>query len=137
MKLAVLPLGFFVCFVLNVLLVSFDMLERTILSFIFSYIYSLFNRFFEIFSYRHLKKNNNFFLFWWSLRNELEKVNVKRYTKNDQPDLHIKSSISVSEFLNPILWTIIWPQQIFCGLMLIRTTIHYNWMHRLSLAVST
>ena len=79
-----------------------------------------------------------FFLFWWSLRNELEKVGVKGYTKNDRPDLHMKSSISVPAFLVSHLWMIIRLQQIFrWSLKLIRMMIHYDWMYRQSVTVST
>src|SRR6266498_5540536 len=121
MELAFLAFGLFVFFVFNVpQFLSISWRELSFLLFFLTFC-GLFDRFFEIFSYRHLKGNNNFFfLFWRSLRNELEKVGVKGYTKNDRPDLHMKSSISVLTFPVSSLWTIIRPQQIFCRSLNIR-----------------
>src|SRR6266498_5706691 len=101
MELAFLAFGLFVFFVFNVpQFLSISWRELSFFLFFLKFC-DLFDRFFEIFSYRHPKGNNNFFLFWRSLRNELEKVGVKGYTKNDQPDLHMKSSLFISGFSKP------------------------------------
>src|SRR6266542_4028735 len=138
MELAFLPFGFFVFFVFNVPPSSFRYVGENYPSFYFSLRFVAYSiGFLKFFLIDTLREIIIFFLFWRSLRNELEKVGVKGYTKNDRPDLHMKSSIFVPAFPVSRLWTIIRPQQIFCrSRKLIRTTIHYDWMYRLSVAVS-
>src|SRR6266542_2115569 len=110
MELAFLPFGFCVFFVLNVPPSSFRYVGENYPSFCFSLRFVAYLiGFLKFFLIDTLREIIIFFLFWRSLRNELKKVGVKGYTKNNRPDLYMKSSISVPAFPISSLWTIIRP----------------------------
>src|SRR6266542_4327153 len=111
MELAFLPFGFFIFFVFNVLPSSFRYVGENYPSFCFSLRFVAYSiGFLKFFLIDTLREIIIFFLFLRSLRNEFEKVDVKGYTKNDRPDLHMKSSIFILSFPVSSLWTIIQPQ---------------------------